>query len=536
MILDDLARETLDISYVYSKIRVYSPFGKKLKEGLKTYNTQNIEGLSLAYDRLEKLIMAIEKKGHVFSELREKFKQVMTLDQSFSRIEKDQVLTVTELFEIKTFLFLLIEMEVLINKANVDLPKRYQVHRIEVIEKLLDPNDYQVKSFYIYDNYSKKLSNIRKALKEETVKKDKAYKKIIEDLQKDYALKIKRSGEIVVDKNNKKLIEKFEKDQRVYYQNENIMSVIFSIKSSELLEEHIEKIDHLKVLEEKEVDKIRKDLTVRIKSELALLKDNYESIGYLDLLMGKAYFSLAFNGVKPRIEEKPRLKIEAGRHIIVEENLRKKEKEYIPISIETNAGVTLITGANMGGKTVSLKMIGLLLYIAQLGLFVPAKTFSFHPIDFIRTSIGDAQDIHKGLSSFGAEIEVIKGATLTNGFGLLLVDELARGTNPIEGYALSKGIIDFFKNKEMMTIISTHFDGLADDDLKHYQVKGLKEINESIDVETIDEHMDYRLIPVQSDKSVPKDALNIAKLLGLTDEILRSAEKYLLKGSEGSGK
>jgi DNA mismatch repair ATPase MutS len=536
MILDDLARETLNVEYVHSKIRVYSPFGKKLKEGLKTYHTQNIEGLSLAYDRLEKLVKAIDKKGHVFSELREKFKKVMTLDQSFSRIEKDQVLTVTEFFEIKTFLFLLIEIEALINKADVELPKRYQVHRIEVLEKLLDPNDYQVKSFYVYDNYSKKLSNIRKNLKEETVKKDKAYKKIIEDLQKDYSLKIKRSGEIVVDKNNKKLIEKFEADQRVYYQNENIMSVIFSIKSSELLEDYIQRIDHLKVLEEKEVDKIRKDLTVRIKSELGLLIDNYESIGYLDLLMGKAYFSLAFNGVKPEIRENPSLRIIDGRHIIVEENLRQKKKEYIPISIETAPGVTLITGANMGGKTVSLKMIGLLFYIAQLGLFVPAKSFSFHPIGFIRTSIGDAQDIHKGLSSFGAEIEVIKVATLMNGFGLLLVDELARGTNPVEGYALSKGIIDFFKKKEMMSIISTHFDGLADDDLKHYQVKGLKEINDAIDVETIDEHMDYRLIPVQSNKTVPKDALNIAKLLGLKDEILRSAEKYLLKGSEGSGK
>lgn len=536
MILDDLARETLNVRYVHSKIRVFSPYGKKLKEELRTFGTKDIKELTLAYERLEVLMNAIEKRGHVFSEIREQFKKVMTLDQSFSRVQKDQVLTVTELFEIKTFLFLLIEIEALLKKAKVDLPNRYQVHRIEVLEKLLDPNDYQVKSFYVYDNYSKKLSNIRKNLKEETIKKDKAYKKIIEDLQKDYSLKIKRSGEIVVDKNNKKLIEKFEADHRVYYQNENIMSVIFSIKSSELLEEYIEKIDHLKVLEEKEVDKIRKDLTVRIKDELDLLIDNYESIGYLDLMMGKAYFSLAFKGVKPMIAKTPGLRIKDGRHIIVEENLRQNEKEYIPISLEANAGVTLITGANMGGKTVSLKMIGLLFYIAQLGLFVPAKAFSFYPIDFIRTSIGDAQDIHKGLSSFGAEIEVIKEATLMNGFGLLLIDELARGTNPVEGYALSKGIIDFFKKKEIITIISTHFDGLADDALKHYQVKGLKEINERLNVDTIDEHMDYRLIPVESTKTVPKDALNIAKLLGLKDEILRSAEKYLLKGSEGSGK
>src|SRR6056297_279342 len=237
------------------------------------------------------------------------------------------------------------------------------------------------------------------------------FEKILKKKQQKKIKPIKKSLKIY----KKTIHEKFEGDNRVYYQNENIMSVIFSIKSSELLKDHIEKIDHLKVIEEKEVDKIRKDLTLRIKDELDLLKDNYESIGHLDLLMGKAYFSLAFNGVKPEIREEPSLAIEDGRHIIVEENLRQKKKEYIPISIETSSGVTLITGANMGGKTVSLKMIGLLFYIAQLGLFVPAKSFSFHPIDFIRTSIGDAQDIHKGLSSFGAEIEVIKVATVMNG-------------------------------------------------------------------------------------------------------------------------
>jgi len=536
MILDDLARKTLNIEYIHSRIRVFSPYGKKLKEELKTYSKKDLKELSMAYNRLEKVVNAIEKKGHVFSDLRDKFKKVMTLDQTFLRIGEDQVLTVTEFFELKTFLFLLIDIEKLLKKTKLDLPAPYQVTRIEVLEKLLDPNDYQVKSFYVYDNYSKKLSKIRRDLKEETGRKDKAYKKIIEDLQLDYQLKIKRSGEIIVDKNNKNLIEKFKVDDRLYYQNENIMSVIFSIKSSDLLQAYIKKIDHLKILEEKEADKIRKDLTIRIKDELESLIDNYESIGLLDLLMGKAYFSLAFKGVKPNIQEDTILDITEGRHIIVEENLRQSKKEYMSISIQGKSGVTLITGANMGGKTVSLKMIGLLLYIAQLGLFVPAKKFSFSPIDFIRTSIGDAQDINKGLSSFGAEIEVIKRASDMNGFGLLLVDELARGTNPVEGYALSKGIIDFFKKKNMITIISTHFDALTSQGVKHYQVKGLKAIDESINVETIDEYMDYRLVSVDSNKSVPKDALNIAKLLGLKDEIIKNAEKYLLEGSDGSGK
>ncbi len=123
----------------------------------------------------------------------------------------------------------------------------------------------------------------------------------------------------------------------------------------------------------------------------------------------------------------------------MEERLKREEKAYKPVSIQVNEGVTCITGANMGGKTVTLKMIGNLVWLAQMGLFVPAESMSLSLRNFIFVSIGDEQDVDLGLSTFGGEIvKVSKAVELSSHQGLILIDELARGTNPKEAMPFPK--------------------------------------------------------------------------------------------------
>jgi DNA mismatch repair ATPase MutS len=193
----------------------------------------------------------------------------------------------------------------------------------------------------------------------------------------------------------------------------------------------------------------------------------------------------------------------------------------------------------MGGKTVTLKMIGILVWLSQMGLFVPAEKMSLSLRGFIFVSIGDEQDVDLGLSTFGAEIiKVTKAVELSEKTGLVLIDELARGTNPKEGYAISKALISRLKTKSSMTVITTHFDGLADDDdVKHLQVCGLQGVdftklkdeidNPSIGMDILHEHMDYRLKEIHSPEEVPKDAVRIAKLMGLDADILEDARSIL---------
>lgn len=527
---------TLDTDFVHSKIKVYTPWGKHLKSQLKPYLNHDMNALIEAYDILEGLIKHIEKNPRLFKSLRNVFKRIKTLDGTFKRIHSEEVLTVTELFEIKSFQFLIDEIEELLKPLDLEIPCVNDIKGIHGVRKLLDPYDYGVKSFYVYDCYSKRLEKIRKDLKDYERQVKIIKNQIHEDLKANYAVKVKRNGEILVNKSNEDLIKVLKSHERLYYKSENVMSVIFDLKISGDIQKLLKRIDDLKTIEEKEVYQVRQNLTKGIADYLSDLVDNYHNIGKLDLLIGKGYFSMAFKTTKPKLLKKPGIFIKEGRHLIVEKNLVSQDKKYTPISIDLKPGVTLITGANMGGKTVSLKMIGLLCYIAQLGLFVPAESFEFYPLNFISTSIGDFQDINKGLSSFGSEIQCIKSVMdRKESFGLLLIDELARGTNPTEGFALSKSIIDYMKEKKYITVISTHFDGLVEDDIDHYQVKGLKEIKAGLGIEALEQHMDYTLISVKEIEEIPKDALNIARYLGFDEKVIANAESYLKKGSVGIG-
>jgi DNA mismatch repair protein MutS2 len=106
---------------------------------------------------------------------------------------------------------------------------------------------------------------------------------------------------------------------------------------------------------------------------------------------------------------------------------------------------------------------------------------------------------------------------------------LARGTNPHEGYAISKAIIGYLADKPCITVITTHFDGLVSKGIRHLQVKGLRNIDfKSIkDPEAISEYMDYTLIEMEDESEVPRDAINISRLMGIPEEILQKAEAIM---------
>jgi dsDNA-specific endonuclease/ATPase MutS2 len=155
--------------------------------------------------------------------------------------------------------------------------------------------------------------------------------------------------------------------------------------------------------------------------------------------------------------------------------------------------------------------------------------------------IGDSQSIERGLSSFGSEMEELKEMMdNSRDRSLLLIDEIASGTNPVEGLALTKSITDYLKQQPFISLITTHFEAVTDDrDVVNMQVMGLanadfdrldKELryaNRRERINIIQKHMDYRLTCVDDNREVPKDALNIAKMLGIDSHIIEKAKQYL---------
>lgn len=296
----------------------------------------------------------------------------------------------------------------------------------------------------------------------------------------------------------------------------------------------------LKDKEEREEYRIKQNLSKQVGKYSKELFKNMASIGKMDFILGKAVFAIKIDGAKPKITRKHRIKIVEGRHPKVEEFLDSKGLKFIPISIELKKGVSCITGANMGGKTVSLKLVGLLTAMAQYGLMVPAREMTLGLNGFIKTSIGDPQSTDKGLSTFGGEIKLIQQAIeRSQEKGLILIDELARGTNPEEGYAISKAIVEHLGQKESITLLTTHYDHIGTmDKVVHFQVVGLSNVDldqlqsqleyaKDHEIDIINKYMDYRLKAVDKTTKVPKEAINIARIMGLDQQIIHRAEKYL---------
>jgi dsDNA-specific endonuclease/ATPase MutS2 len=300
-------------------------------------------------------------------------------------------------------------------------------------------------------------------------------------------------------------------------------------------------MDELHLQMDEEEERIRKVISEDINRFAEILLDNCERMGELDVALGKALYAISHDCVKPEIAEEHVLEIEDGRNLQVEDILKSKDKPYCPVSISLKDGVTCITGANMGGKTISLKLSGQVAVLTQYGFFVPAKKARVGLSNYMQILVGDSQSLERGLSTFGSEMEELK-EILDHSVErtLLLIDEIASGTNPVEGLALTKALVDYLIEKPYITLITTHFETVTETDgVINMQVRGLADadftlLNREIQyarraerINIISKYMDYRLYRVEKQGEVPKDALNIAKMLGISSEIIERAKKYI---------
>ena len=265
-----------------------------------------------------------------------------------------------------------------------------------------------------------------------------------------------------------------------------------------------------------------------------LLVTAMEQMAYIDLLLANAELAILWNLSRPEIGDhieykgliNPRLK----------EYNEKKHLRYQPVDVTLYPGVSLITGANMAGKTVLLKSVGIAQMMAQCGMYTPASKAVIKNVEGIVTSIGDDQDEMNGLSSYAAEITKINDIIniCRNHEMLVLIDEPARTTNPIEGKALVQAIITIMEQQctsgegpASFTLITTHYSGLNGASHR-LRVKGFVEDMSDIPLtpQSINRFIDYSLTEDTSD-DVPHEALRIADILGCDKEMITLAKEYI---------
>jgi DNA mismatch repair ATPase MutS len=531
--------DTLNITELLALIKVITPYGKALKKDMSPYSPGQEAVLEASYSTLELFVDALAKDPKCFHLTREIMKGIKPLYDTLSRLKQKSVLSDIDFFELKQLGFSILELNQALAQTPIKLPDHLHLKRLIRLEELLDPERNALTSFYLYDAYSEPLKVYREAHRYAESELRAYRKRQREHLEASLQVRFRPNGELTVLKQDKVQMQRLENEPVLTYSAENYMSVTFRIKEDEQTDEALIQIEAIKKSIEEEEKCVREELTQALSIELEAIETSLTILAALDLWIAKALLAHGIQGVRPQIAQESNIYLEEGRHIKVEALLRKEGRRYTPISIELRPGVTLITGANMGGKTVSLKLVGLLVAMLHYGLYIPAKSFSGPLLDFLYLSVGDMQNMDQGLSTFGSEIfELARVLPNAEGKGLILIDELARGTNPEEGSALSTAILKHLNKQKAFTVVTTHFDGVkAQENIRHYQVKGLNhqvlsaslkhktELSRIMDI--LNQQMDYQLIQVSPHVDIPRDALFIAQLMGIDPHIIEEAHDMI---------
>ena len=276
-------------------------------------------------------------------------------------------------------------------------------------------------------------------------------------------------------------------------------------------------LQSLKLEENIEIEKILRDLSFKLIPHIDEIKNDISLIGRLDFIFAKANFAKETNSICPIINEEKYINLIKARHPLIDSDT----VVPIDISIGDDYSSLIITGPNTGGKTVTLKTVGLLTAMACSGLFIPAdEKSSIYVFDNIFADIGDEQSIAESLSTFSSHmvhiINIIEQSTKES---LILLDELGSGTDPIEGAALAISILEHFNKLGTLTIATTHYT-----QVKNYALvtDGFENASSGFDLKTLTPT--YKLLIGVPGKS---NAFEISKRLGLSKDILDKANNLL---------
>ncbi|MDD3365025.1 MAG: endonuclease MutS2, partial [Syntrophomonas sp.] len=276
------------------------------------------------------------------------------------------------------------------------------------------------------------------------------------------------------------------------------------------------KIKSLEIEEKREVERILRDLSSAVAVSAQDLILNLKVLAYLDMLFARAHLAFDMNAFRPEVNDGGRIEISRARHPLLGD-------QAVPINVVLGKGfdILVITGPNTGGKTVVLKTIGLLTIMAMCGLYIPAREKSqISVFKNIFVDIGDEQSIEQSLSTFSSHLKnIVHILDNFDDHSLVLLDELGAGTDPVEGAALARAILETMKKRQARVVITTH-----QSELKTFAYQNARVENACVEFNPVTLRPTYELTigtPGQS------NAFEIALRLGLKESLVQKARELV---------
>jgi DNA mismatch repair protein MutS2 len=563
------------------------------------------QSLGHEFDRLEAALGLWRKNPDLFTEMLGILESLKDPLHAISLLQEGQVLSPTELFILANLCACVRRIRHLQDQTGISKwPANTVPPGLEPAEVLLAPGSQGQPRFYISDAYSASLAETRRLRKHKQEMWHREMAKQARAVETALGVRISGTGEMAIRKTGRAQLEKARLMPELGETRQTLSHVYFKLKPTRDAVNLETELNLLKAKQRAQETEVLRELSGKLKQHLPVVEAASQALGELDFLLSKAELARATDATRPEIirpgagdgsgsgkaglsakhrgpgeglspgkgmdsgiqpepgrnsSPGPDLILQGAFHPIVLNEVKSRGGTYQPVSIELDSIVSVITGPNMGGKTVALSTVGLCVAMAQWGLMVPCNYMKFGLYDFIYFQPGEEQT--PGLSSFAAEIVSLKQPLARAGErGLVLLDEVGRGTNPSQGRALYAALLQYYLENDTAgstVIATTHYHGLAATlGVPHWQVRGLatealglkdskgpeagegagwSEGSERTELagdglDWLYRHMDYTLQKVGPDTPTPQDALVVAKALGLDAAIIDKALKFHGRG------
>ncbi|MBZ0311743.1 endonuclease MutS2 [Clostridium butyricum] len=509
--MNEKSLRILEFNKIKDKIKKYARTnaGKEKISDLAPYD--NVYEINNKLDETNEALEVILDKGNPPLE------GLFDIHEGVERARKGGTLTPEQLLKIGSTLRAARNMKEFFKRE--DFEKAYE--RLEDLAYILTPvknleDDIErsiVSEEEISDKASTKLYNIRRSLKEKNSSVREKISSIVRShskyLQDDlYTMRGDRYV-IPVKSEYKSAVPGIVHDQ-------SSTGATFFIEPMSLVNLNNE-IRELVLKEKAEIDRILAELSFKVKENSEQCLSNFKMLVEFDFIFAKARYGERLNAVRPLIREDGRFNIYSGRHPMIDDDKVVPSDVYIGEDFDT----LMITGPNTGGKTVTIKMVGLLHIMGLSGLLIPARdnsSLSFFTEVF--AEIGDEQSIEQNLSTFSSHMtNIVEIMRYVDDKSLVLFDEIGSGTDPAEGAALAISIIETLRSRKSRIIATTHYS-----ELKAYALKtdGVENASVEFDIETL--RPTYRLLIGVPGKS---NAFEISKRLGLVEGVIKRAKAYM---------
>ena len=474
MLLRDKLQSDPGFQYIIDALNLISAAGRRALLDFPFLTSP--EAVNAELDNLETVIgvVSVTENLHTVSEIKHHLMCLHDSQGTVANLSQHSVINEVELFEVKNIAYT--AAAVSRSAEPLGLKEIFSLPDLSDVFSLLDPDNTGLPHFYIYDSYHPDLPDIRKRLKQLQARTD-------------------------------------DPEAATFY--------------ADLFAQHND-IQH----------SVEDSLSQKLWPAADRLALAVKRLAYIDLLFAKAGLASAWNFTRPQIAPSnqqssadtqaftqykglfnPRLL-----HRNQEHRLR-----YQPIDNTVHPGLCLITGANMAGKTVLLKTLGIAQLLTQFGMYVPAESATVSLVDDVIFCIGDEQNEMKGLSSYASEIIKISEVVQLSAKKrlLVLIDEPARTTNPVEGKAIVQALSDILVSRDSFSLVTTHYSQLGVP-CRRLRIAGFREdlVGAPLSPENINLFMDYSLVEDSSDK-VPQEALRIATLLRCDQTLIEKAQQHL---------